>query len=117
MSENRLPDYIDHIQQAAADACSFTEGMGKADFLADKRARTAVVMTLVIIDDAATQVLERYPRFAERRSEIPWRAMRIAQSHRSWLFRYQLHRCLGHGRERPAAIAFAVAGMPRGCGE
>jgi hypothetical protein len=23
MSENRLPDYIDHIQQAAADARSF----------------------------------------------------------------------------------------------
>jgi len=36
MSENRLPDYIDHIQQAAADACSFVEGLGKDDFLADK---------------------------------------------------------------------------------
>ncbi len=27
MSENRLPDYLDHIQQAAADARSFVEGM------------------------------------------------------------------------------------------
>jgi uncharacterized protein with HEPN domain len=33
MSENRLPDYLDHIQQAAADACSFVEGMAKDDFL------------------------------------------------------------------------------------
>jgi predicted nucleotidyltransferase len=27
MSENRLPDYLDHIQQAATDARSFVEGM------------------------------------------------------------------------------------------
>lgn len=27
MSENRLPDYLDHIQQAATDACSFMEGL------------------------------------------------------------------------------------------
>ena len=37
MSENRLTDYIDHIHQAATDACSFTEGLAKDDFLADKR--------------------------------------------------------------------------------
>jgi uncharacterized protein with HEPN domain len=36
MSENRLPDYLDHIQQAATDARSFVEGMAKDDFLADK---------------------------------------------------------------------------------
>nr|WP_193227455.1 hypothetical protein [Enterobacter hormaechei] len=32
MSENRLPDYLDHIQQAATDARSFVEGMAKDDF-------------------------------------------------------------------------------------
>lgn len=26
MSENRIYDYIDHIQQAATDACDFVEG-------------------------------------------------------------------------------------------
>ena len=26
MSENRLPDYLDHSQQAATDARSFVEG-------------------------------------------------------------------------------------------
>lgn len=40
MSENRLPDYLDHIQQAATDARSFVEGMAKDDFLADKRTDT-----------------------------------------------------------------------------
>ena len=32
MSENRLPDYLDHIRQAAEDACSFVEGLGKEDY-------------------------------------------------------------------------------------
>lgn len=31
MSENRLPDYLDHIQQAAIDACSFVEGLTKGE--------------------------------------------------------------------------------------
>jgi len=35
MNEGRLPDYLDHIRQAATDACSFVEGQDKADFLAD----------------------------------------------------------------------------------
>jgi len=30
VSENhRLPDYLDHIQRAATDACSFVEGLTK----------------------------------------------------------------------------------------
>ncbi|BBV79238.1 hypothetical protein STW0522RAO56_P12510 (plasmid) [Raoultella planticola] len=43
MSENRLPDYLDHIQQAATDARSFVEGMAKDDFLADKRTQQGTV--------------------------------------------------------------------------
>jgi hypothetical protein len=27
MNENRLPDYLDHMQQAASDACTFVEGL------------------------------------------------------------------------------------------
>lgn len=44
MNENRLPDYLDHIQQAAADVCSFVDGLGKDDFLADKRTQQAVII-------------------------------------------------------------------------
>ena len=60
MSENRLPDYLDHMQQAAADACSFVEGLAKDDFLEDKRTQQAVIMSLIIIGEAATKVMERY---------------------------------------------------------
>ena len=76
MSENRLPDYLDHIKQAVTDACSFVEGLGKIDFINDKRTQQAVIMNLIIIGEAATKVMDIYPEFAEDHSEIPGRSMR-----------------------------------------
>lgn len=32
MNENRLADYLEHMQQAALDACAFVEGMGHDEF-------------------------------------------------------------------------------------
>ena len=34
MNENRLPDYLQHMRQAAADAVGFVEGMSRDEFLA-----------------------------------------------------------------------------------
>jgi len=76
MSENRLPDYLDHIQQAATDACGFVEGLGKDDFLEDKRTQQAVIMSLIIIGEAATKVMDGYTEFIQTHSEVPWRSMR-----------------------------------------
>jgi uncharacterized protein with HEPN domain len=76
MSENRLPDYLDHIQQAAADARSFVEGLDKNDFLADKRTQQAVIMSLIIIGEAATKVMDQYAEFAAQHPQVPWRSMR-----------------------------------------
>lgn len=76
MSANRLPDYLDHIQQAAADARSFVEGLAKDDFLADKRTQQAVIMSLVIIGEAATKVMDAYGEFTQVHAEVPWRSMR-----------------------------------------
>ena len=76
MSENRLPDYIDHIQQAAADACGFVEGLAKDDFLTDKRTQQAVIMSLIIIGEAATKVMEGYAGFTHAHPKVPWRNMR-----------------------------------------
>ncbi|MHB1145645.1 MAG: HepT-like ribonuclease domain-containing protein [Thiobacillus sp.] len=81
MSENRLPDYLDHMQQAASDACSFVEGLGKDDFLADKRTQQAVIMSLIIIGEAATKVMDRYAEFSAQHSEVPWRSMRGMRNH------------------------------------
>jgi uncharacterized protein with HEPN domain len=76
MNENRLPDYLDHIQQAATDACSFLEGLAKDDFLGDKRTQQAVIMSLIIIGEAATKVMDGYVEFAQAHPEVPWRSRR-----------------------------------------
>ncbi len=76
MNENRLPDYLEHMQQAAKDACSFVDGLGKDDFLADKRTQQAVIMSLIIMGEAATKVMEGYVKFTEKHASVPWRNMR-----------------------------------------
>ena len=76
MNETRLPDYLDHMRQAATDARSFVEGMSKEDFLEDKRTQQAVVMSIIVIGEAATKVMEVYPEFAQQNPQVPWRSMR-----------------------------------------
>lgn len=63
MNENRLADYLDHMQQAASDACSFVEGLSKDDFRADKRTQQAVIMSLIIIGEAAAKIMDQYTEF------------------------------------------------------
>jgi uncharacterized protein with HEPN domain len=76
MNENRLSDYLDHIQQAATDACSFVEGSDKDDFVDDKRTQQAVIMSLIIIGEAVTKVMDGYAEFAQAHAQVPWRNMR-----------------------------------------
>lgn len=76
MSQPRLADYLDHMHQAAVEACLFVQGHDREQFLSDKRTQRATVMSLVIIGEAATKVMEQYPEFAERHSDVPWRSMR-----------------------------------------
>lgn len=84
MSDNhRLSDYLDHIQQAAADARSFVEGLAKDDFLADKRTQQAVIMSLIIVGEAATKVMVDYAEFTQAHAEVPWRSMRSMRNMRN----------------------------------
>lgn len=76
MSGNRLPDYLEHMQQAASDACSFVEGIEKDAFLAGKRTQQAVIMSVIIIGEAATKVMDGYAEFSLAHPEVPWRGMR-----------------------------------------
>lgn len=52
------------------------EGLAKADFLADKRTQQAVLMSLIIIGEAATKVMDGYAEFTEAHPAVPWRSMR-----------------------------------------
>ena len=76
MNQPRLVDFLGHMHQAAEEACVFAQGLDKDRFLADKRTQRATVMSLVIIGEAATKIMEQYPEFAERHSSVPWRSMR-----------------------------------------
>lgn len=76
MTENRLADYLDHMREAATDACGFVEKMTQAEFLQDKRTQQAVVMSLIVLGEAATKIMERHATFAEAHGHIPWRNMR-----------------------------------------
>jgi uncharacterized protein with HEPN domain len=76
MTEDRLADYIEHIRQAANDACDFVQGMDKSLFLEDRRTQRAVIMSLVIIGEAATKVMDHHSEFSQAHSEVPWRSMR-----------------------------------------
>ncbi|MFT3812227.1 MAG: DUF86 domain-containing protein [Acidovorax sp.] len=76
MSGSRLTDYLDHMQQAATDACGFMAGLAKEDFLKDKRTQQAVIMSLIILGEAATKVMDSHAAFAQTHSTVPWRSMR-----------------------------------------
>lgn len=76
MNENRLVDYLEHMQQAAADACGFVMGLDKDAFLGDRRTQQAVVMSLIILGEAAARVMDAHAEFAQAHPELPWRSMR-----------------------------------------
>lgn len=76
MSVNRLPDYLDHMFQAAGDACGFVQGMAKPDFLEDRRTQQAVIMSLIILGEAATKIMDGHAEFAAAHPLVPWRSMR-----------------------------------------
>ena len=76
MRISRLPDYLSHMRKAIADALAFTEGMAQPDFEQDKRTQQAVVMSLIVLGEAATKIMDQYPEFAAQHAQIPWRSMR-----------------------------------------
>ena len=75
-ADNRLADYILQMVTAAADALTFTEGMAEDDFLTDLRTQRAVVMSLMIVGEAASRILSDHPDFANAKPAIPWRGIR-----------------------------------------
>ena len=76
MNANRLIDYLEHMQQAAMDACAFVQGTAREDFQQDKRTQQAVIMSLIIVGEAATKVMDSHADFAQEHPQVPWRGMR-----------------------------------------
>jgi uncharacterized protein with HEPN domain len=76
MTDPRLTAWLGHMLRAATDARDFVEGMTREDFLADRRTQQAVVMSLVVIGEAAARIMDADPGFAAGHPEVPWQAMR-----------------------------------------
>ncbi len=76
MTDTRPDDLIAHIKQAALDARSFVKNMDREQFESDKKSLQAVIYSLLIVGEAATKIIDRYPEFALENSHIPWRNMR-----------------------------------------
>ena len=64
------------MRQASLDACSFVDGMTQAEFHADRRTQQAVIMSLIVIGEAAARVMTDHPEFPEEHADVPWRGMR-----------------------------------------
>ncbi len=71
MNEYRLPNYLRHMREAATNAHNFVDGMKREDFLADKRAQQAVIMSLVILGEVATKIMDRSFRHDRPRRASP----------------------------------------------
>jgi uncharacterized protein with HEPN domain len=76
MSPPRLPEYLGQMLTAAREAQSFVDGFSKEAFLADRRTQQAVVMSLLIIGEAAAKIMDADADFARAHPEVPWRKMR-----------------------------------------
>ena len=73
---SRLADYLRQMIEGSRDAASFTDGMDRGAFLSDLRTQRAVVMSLMIVGEAAARVLADHSDFAEAHPDIPWRSIR-----------------------------------------
>ena len=72
----RLSDYLDHIERAGQDALSFVDGLSLEDFQQDRRTQQAVIMSLIIIGEAATKIMDGHAGFTQAHPNIPWKSMR-----------------------------------------
>jgi uncharacterized protein with HEPN domain len=76
MSEIRLDTLLNQIRRVSADASSFVEGMTKDEFLADKRTQNAVIMSLMVVGEVVTKIIDRFPGFVAEHEQIPWSSVR-----------------------------------------
>ena len=74
--DSRLADYLRQMIEGSRDAVSFASGMDREAFVADLRTQRAVVMSLMIVGEAAARVLADHSDFVEAHPDIPWRSIR-----------------------------------------
>lgn len=76
MTERGPLDYIQHMREAAQQACLYVEGMALDEFVQDKRTQQAVVLNLVVLGEAATRLLKDHASFLADYPGVPWTSMK-----------------------------------------
>ena len=76
MSVPSADELIGHMVEAAGQAVTYVEGLSKEDIRTDKRTQQAVILNLIILGEAATKLMDRYPEVAAANAAIPWQSMR-----------------------------------------
>jgi uncharacterized protein with HEPN domain len=66
---------IGHMLECAEWAISYIDGMGKEDFLDDRRTQQAVIMNLLVIGEMASRLARDHQEFWEKYPQAPWRHM------------------------------------------
>jgi uncharacterized protein with HEPN domain len=74
--ESRHTDYLEHMLEAVRLARSHSNALTKAQFIEDKKTQQAVILNLLVIGEAATQLASRHADFVEQHPELPWKEMR-----------------------------------------
>lgn len=64
--KRRIPEYLDHMLEALKLARNYVEGFSKENFLADKKTQQAVILNIMVIGEAAIQILDECPEFTAR---------------------------------------------------
>lgn len=82
---SRLRSYLDHILAAIDNITAYTAGMGREQFLADRKTQDAVIRNFEVIGEACNNMVRRHPDFAAAHPEVPWR------------FAYEMRNALAHG--------------------
>jgi uncharacterized protein with HEPN domain len=57
-------------------ARSYVEGLGKSEFLGDKRTQQAVILNIMVIGEAATKLSDELPGFVAKYPQVEWKSMR-----------------------------------------
>ena len=76
MSVPSAHELLEHMREAVGQSLTYVEGLDKDDFLSDKRTQQAVILNLIILGEAATKLMDRYPDVAASYPLVEWRSMR-----------------------------------------
>ncbi len=74
--QHRLADYVEHILGACGRIQEYMLGATKDAFLGDQRTQDAVIRNILIVGEAAAQILDNHAAFAQAQSAIPWSQMK-----------------------------------------